>query len=94
MKTAGLGYRTLNSLLHSDLCRLPKDIRTHSLYRDTVVAWRQYRRKLNQPIAPHTSIYGDPNFYQSREHGMYEGWKIQSREHGMYEGMKDGNVKA
>lgn len=37
--------RSLIAMFHSHFCRLPQDIRNHTLFRDTIIAWRAIQRK-------------------------------------------------
>lgn len=71
-----LTLQMLNSILHGDLYALPKQIRTHTLFRDTMVTWRHLKRKLRQHIhlSPYRTIHGIIHFHKSRNYPMYPIW--------------------
>lgn len=67
----------LAALLHRSLQKLPAPIKHNLLFRDTIVAWREIRKKLG--ISPHISnhlpIFGNPLFTPSLQYEPFSKWK-------------------
>lgn len=64
---------SLAAMLHSDSYQLLQDNRQHTLFRDTVVAWRTVKRKqgLTPTISQYTPIQQNLNFPPGSEHQGY-----------------------
>lgn len=69
----------LSAVLHSPLKALPSHLRNNSLFRDTVIAWREVCRLIGAPstISNHLPIQGNPMFPPGLENEAYLLWTSQ-----------------
>lgn len=67
----------LAALLHSSLQKIPRHIKQNLLFRDTIVAWREVRRKLG--LSPFVSkflrIQGNPMFPPRLQYEPFSKWR-------------------
>lgn len=70
------GPFSLPALLHCNLKALPSELKQNLLIRDTLVAWRETRRKFNLSpwISNHLPIHRDPTFPQPQQYAGYAEW--------------------
>lgn len=67
---------TLSAILHSNLNALPPHLKSNTLIRDTIIAWRETRKLLGLPsnISRHLLIQGNPMFLPSTMHKAFDQW--------------------
>lgn len=70
---------SLTAFLHTDICKLPQQLKNSLIYRDTVIAWREVRRKLE--LSPRlfnfTLISHNPMFPQGSHHEPFNEWALK-----------------
>lgn len=70
---------SLKALLHAKWKSVLPDLQHNLLLQDTVIAWREIRKKLNLSpyISRHLPIHGNPMFPSGMEHKAFSLWQEQ-----------------